>query len=294
MKNRFARSSALMLTSITAIAGLATYSLAADEPAAAPPATTPAAASLPEATTILEKYVAAIGGREKLQSVKSRIMSSTIEFPEQGMKGTSKVYQAPPAMAFSETEIAGIGKFTQGSNGEVAWESNAMMGTRVLAGKEKSNFLRSMRFNAEYDFANTYKTMKTIGTGKVGDREAYIVELVSNDDVTEKRLFDKESGLLLSLQSKIPSQMGEIESETFFSDYRDVDGIKIPFKTIVKVMTSEISTTVDKADFNTEIPADRFALPEDVKKLVEKQNAAPANPAATPADATPAPATEKK
>lgn len=289
MKNRFARSSVWVLASITSFAGLAAHTHAADEPAAA----APAAASLPDAKAIMEKYVEAIGGREKLQSVKSRIMSSTIEFPEQGMKGTSKVYQAPPAMVFSETEIAGIGKFTQGSDGAVAWESNAMMGTRVLSGKEKANFLRSMRFNAEYDFANTYKSMKTIDTGKVGDREAFIVELVSNDDVTEKRLFDKETGLLLSLQSKIPSQMGEIESETFFSDYRAIDGVKIPFKTIVKVMTSEISTTVDKAEFNAEIPADRFALPEDVKKLIEKQNAAP-GPTATPADAPATPANEKK
>ena len=62
--------------------------LAATDPA---PAAAPQE-SLPDAKTLIEKHIEAIGGREKLKQVKCRSSSSTIEVPAAGVKGTTKVY----------------------------------------------------------------------------------------------------------------------------------------------------------------------------------------------------------
>ncbi|MFO0860197.1 MAG: hypothetical protein U0570_06535 [Phycisphaerales bacterium] len=282
---------------LVALAGLllSTSALAGDAapaPTPAPAASAPAA-DLPSAKSLMEKYITAIGGREKLQGVKSRQMTLNMDMPANGMKGTVQVYQAPPAMAYSETEIANIGKFLQGSDGETVWESNIMMGTRILSGKERDNFLRGLRFNADYDYEDTYREMTTTGADKVNDRAVYVVELVTKEGQKETRLFDQETGLLLVSRATMPSQMGDIASETFFSDYREVDGIKMPFKQTVKVMQNEMVTTVEKAALNVEIPASRFELPKEVKDLLEKQKA-DATKAPAPAPATPAPAEQPK
>ena len=249
----------------------------ADEPAKAPaapataPAPTPAAEeNLPAAKDIFEKYLAAIGGKDKLKAITSRQMVMTVEIPAAGMKGTVSMFQIPPAKAYSETDLAGMGKFMQGSDGEIAWDSNPMSGARILTGKERETFMRGMRFDSEWNYEGQYKEMKTIKTETVGDKTAYVVEMTSNEGNKETRLFDKETGLLLASRATATTQMGDIPTETTFDDYREVNGIKMSFKQTAKMMGNEMKTTVDKAEFNAEIPAAKFDLPADIKALKEK------------------------
>lgn len=249
------------------------------------------AEKLPEAKAIMEKYLDAIGGAERLKKIKSRQVTMNLEMPKQGLKGVVRLYQMPPAMAYSETEIAQIGKILQGSDGETVWESNVMMGTRILKGAERAAFLRGMRFNADYDYENLFKSMKTVGVENVGGRPAYAVEVVNPDDTKETRLFDKETGLLVGMRATTTSQMGDIKSETTFSDYRDVQGIKVPFKFVVMAMQTEMVTTIDKIELDATIPAERFDLPDDVKALLAKQSA---DAAATPDSKNPQSPDEKK
>lgn len=236
------------------------------------------AEKLPDAKAIMEKYLDAIGGADRLKKIKSRQVTMNLEMPAQGLKGVVRLYQMPPAMAYSETEIAQIGKILQGSDGETVWESNVMMGTRILQGAERAAFLRGMRFNADYDYEDLFKSMRTVGVETVAGRPAYAVEVVNKDDTKETRLFDKESGLLVGMRATTTSQMGDIKSETTFSDYRDVQGMKVPFKFVVKAMQTEMVTTIEKIELDAPIPASRFDLPDDVKALLAKQNSENAPP----------------
>ncbi|MGH7243675.1 MAG: hypothetical protein ACREJD_09690 [Phycisphaerales bacterium] len=260
--------------------------------APAPAITAKPAANLPEAKALMEKYLAAIGGIDRLKQVKSRQVALNMEMPAVGLKGQMKIYQMPPAMAYAETEIAQIGKILQGSDGETVWESNVMMGTRILTGAERAGFLRGMRFNADYDYQDLFKSMTTTGVAEVAKSPVYVVELIGVDGSKETRLFDQESGLLVGMRSTTMSQMGELTSETTFSDYREVSGIKMPFKMVVKAMQNEMITTVEKAELDVPIPAERFNLPDDVKALLAKQNAHPAPDA--PATTPTTPPAEKK
>ncbi|MBS0191384.1 MAG: hypothetical protein U0573_09995 [Phycisphaerales bacterium] len=253
--------------------------LAATDPA---PAAAPQE-SLPDAKTLIEKHIEAIGGREKLKQVKSRSSSSTIEVPAAGVKGTTKVYQAPPAYMFTETEIGGIGKVAQGFDGEYAWETSVMTGPRLLSGKEADIYARSAKFNAEIDYLEDYKSLKTIGSDTVGGAAVYVVEMIDKNGISEKRLYDQQSGLLVGLRTKMPSQMGEIDSETTLSDYKEVGGIRVPYKVKVKVMGSEIITEVQNAEINGDVPPSCFEPPADVKSLIEKQKAKDSAPASAPA-----------
>ncbi|MBX3389970.1 MAG: DUF620 domain-containing protein [Phycisphaeraceae bacterium] len=251
-------------------------SLEPPAPADTPAPAAPQAESLPDAKAIMEKYLDALGGVDRLKKIKSRQITMNLEMPAQGLKGVVHLYQMPPAMAYSETEIAQIGKILQGSDGDTVWESNVMMGTRILKGAERAAFLRGMRFNADYDYEDLFKSMKTVGVENIAGRPAYAVEVVNQDDTKETRLFDKESGLLVGLRTTTTSQMGEIKSETVFSDYRDVQGTKVPFKFVVKAMQTEMVTTIEKIELDAPIPAARFDLPDDVKALLANQETKPA------------------
>jgi len=268
--------------------------LSAIEPPASAPASQPTAkpeTNLPEAKTLMEKYLNAIGGADRLKQIKSRQVTLTMEVAAAGMKGRTQIYQMPPAMAYAETELPQIGKVLQGSDGETVWESSVIMGTRILTGAEKAAFLRGMRFNADYDYADLFKSMTTTGVDKIDGRPVFVVDLVTTDGAKETRLFDQESGLLVGMRTTTNSPMGEIASETVLSDYRDVGGVKMPFKMVVKAMQNEMVTMIEKAELDVPIPAERFNLPDDVKALLAKQQAepAPAAPTTPVTPSTPAP-----
>lgn len=72
------------------------------------------------------------------------------------------------------------------------------------------------------------KNMRLIGTFKVGNREAYMVENVT-DTKTERFYFDSQTGLLLRKMTLRKTMLMSFPEQVDFEDYRDVDGVKVPF-----------------------------------------------------------------
>jgi hypothetical protein len=70
--------------------------------------------------------------------------------------------------------------------------------------------------------------MRLIGTLKVGDRDAYMVENVT-DTKTERFYFDSQTGLLLRKMTLRKTMLMSFPEQVDFEDYRDVDGVKVPF-----------------------------------------------------------------
>lgn len=112
--------------------------------------------------------------------------------------------------------------------------------------------------------------METVAEEKVEDKPAYKVVLTPAEGAPESRFFDKESGLLVKVATTVKTPMGEIPTESFVSDYRKVDGVLTPHKVRQMVLVQELTITVDKVENNVKIPDSRFAIPDDVKKLLDK------------------------
>ena len=63
---------------------------------------------------------------------------------------------------------------------------------------------------------------------KVGERDAYVVEN-ANDNRTERYYFDVQTGLLLRKTTFTKTMLMPFPDQIDFEDYRDVDGVKVPF-----------------------------------------------------------------
>jgi len=66
------------------------------------------------------------------------------------------------------------------------------------------------------------------------------------------------------------SQMGAIAMESFLSDYKPVGGIVMAHRNVTKLMGQERIVTVQSIEHNVDLPADRFALPPEIKALIKK------------------------
>jgi hypothetical protein len=73
----------------------------------------------------------------------------------------------------------------------------------------------------------------------------------------------------MSLPSKSP--MGEIQSDSTFSDYRKEGDVLMAHKVVSHVATMELVMTLDTVQHNVEIPKDKFEVPAEVKALLIKK-----------------------
>lgn len=233
------------------------------------------AADLPTAKAVIDRYIEAIGGRANMEKAKSRKVTMTVDMPAMGMKGDSTMMQAEGGKFRNSMELAGMGKIEQGSDGTVFWDMNPMAGARVLEGEELAMMRRTMIMNPELAYDTLYKTMTVVGVEPVNDRPHYKLELTPHEGSATTQFFDVETGLLNRSVMTLDTQMGKVPATSDFSDYKDADGVKIPFKTTQSVQGMVMTMTVKEVKNNPELPADAFALPEEVKKLVAAQKTAP-------------------
>ena len=67
------------------------------------------------------------------------------------------------------------------------------------------------------------------GRAAVGEREAYVVVATTREGMTEKLFFDAQTGLLVRKYREIKLALGAFPTQTDYEDYREVDGVKVPF-----------------------------------------------------------------
>jgi hypothetical protein len=78
--------------------------------------------------------------------------------------------------------------------------------------------------------------------------------------------FDQETHLILGVEESIDGTL----VETRLIDYREVDGIKLPFSISVETPQFSFQVTVESIEHNVEIPDSKFDLPSQIQALVSQ------------------------
>lgn len=232
---------------------------------------TSAAQALPTAEEVMNASIEAMGGRKAFEAIENRVTEGTMSIPAMGITGKMTSYSAPPNLQFTIIETEGMGSMESGTNGEVVWEKSAMTGPRVKAGAERAAALREALFNSVLEWKGLYTKAEVAGEEEVDGRMCYklIMTPPEGEGGPETHYYDKETHLLKKIELTVSSEMGDVPIESFISDYREVDGIKLAFKTRQVVMgMQEMIFTLDSVKHNVDLPEDRFALPEDIQALV--------------------------
>lgn len=242
---------------------IATLSVAAQEKKAdAPKADAkPAAAALPSADEILDKYVKASGGKEAIQKLTSRSAKGTFEIEAMGMTGGFQSFAKAPNKTATIIEIPGFGTVNQVFDGTKGWDSNPQTGLRELAGNELAAQKREADFYQTINLKSHYSKLTVKSKEKVGTAEAYLVEAVPAEGSPEKMYFDVTSGLLIRTDTERDLPDGKMAIEVYMSDYKQVDGVNIPHT--LKQVTPMFAMTIKMAEIKHNVAVDdaKFAKP---------------------------------
>lgn len=225
------------------------------------PAKPTAQPAAPNADDILNHYVAAVGGRGAWQKLTSRVWAGTIDIPGASLTGTIEVRQKAPNRILTTVMIAGA-SFRRGYDGTVGWSDDPENGVRELQGGELSDMRREADFYHTVNLRTFYTKFTVIGKEKVGDRLAYVVEATpSEGGDSDKMYFDTETAILLRIITKQHTAEGASASQEDFEDFRDMDGIKLPFTIHQSGSEPESTIKVDEVHHNVALDDAEFSKP---------------------------------
>jgi hypothetical protein len=251
---------------IVTLCAAAALTLCAAAPADAQAPTSP----LPTGEAVLAKYVEATGGEAAFTALKNRVTHARMEITGAAVVISLTMYAAAPANLYSLAESEATGRIESGVSDGVAWENSALRGPSVKDGVERDDALKAATFDRLAHWKAHLKSVECTSTADVNGKPAYRVAAVPKLGTPETLFFDVESGLLVRAEMTVTTAAGAVPVAAEPGDYRSVDGIMMPFTSRVKVMGQERVVTIEKVEHNVAIPADRFALPAEIRPLVKK------------------------
>jgi outer membrane lipoprotein-sorting protein len=225
------------------------------------------------ADEIVEKYLEAMGGKEKLASIKSVKMIAKgqqggMEFP------MTSVMEAPNKMVQS-INFQGKEIVVSAFDGKEMWKTNFMtMKPEKGETEDSQNAAKSADFPDPFlNFKAKGYSISFEGEEKIEGTDCYKIKLTKKPIMVDGKeeedfsyyYFDKENNvIIMQKQTGKKGQMKDIILEIYMSDYQEVDGIYFAHS-IIQKSNGQVgfSMKVDKIELNAPVDAKAYAYPID-------------------------------
>ncbi|HEX8180219.1 MAG TPA: c-type cytochrome [Pyrinomonadaceae bacterium] len=214
----------------------------------------------PTPQQIIDKYVAAVGGRDAVAKVQSRVLKGTRE-ASQGRNWPIEVTLKGPDK-FVVVASTPEGEVVQSYNGTTGWLSNPQ-GAHAASAQDLTALKNTAAIFNVLQLTAPTPTMRFAGRAKIGDRETFVLRDTPAPGVIERLFFDRETGLLLRRLTLTETVLNPLPEQIDFEDYRDVDGVKVPFTIMSSNIDTYYSSTRKFTDIKHNVPVDdaRFQMP---------------------------------
>jgi outer membrane lipoprotein-sorting protein len=222
------------------------------------------------ADEITEKYLTAIGGRAALSKLTSRTMTGTITIatPQGDLSGPVEIYAQAPnksrTLVKLDLSAFGAGQMTvdQRFDGAAGFVIDTLQGNRDISGGQLESMRNSVFPTPLLNYKDRGATLELTGKEKAGDRDAYVLILKPKAGPPVRTFIDAESYLPLRVVTKLDvPQFGEVEQTAEFSDYREVDGVKIPFAVRASSAVQNSTVVISKVEHNSKLDETMFSKP---------------------------------
>lgn len=216
------------------------------------------AESVEQAQSVIAKYLNAIGGADAIKNIvdKTVIMRGTA----MDQTVTLILKQKYPNKLRQDVKAGGMDQVLI-YDGEKAVMKVAGQ-TIKIEGKQ----LEQLKLESEMEIllnpeASGIK-ISYDGSEQAGDNLLHKVKFILPSGLNWIAYFDDKTGLKVKEIKETETQMGLITQIVEYSDYQDVDGIKIPFKMIQSFGPQSIELTISSVKINKGIPDDIFVISE--------------------------------
>lgn len=215
------------------------------------------------AEDIVEKYVSALGGADAIRKVTSRVMKGTLRAG--GSETPIDVITKAPNKRISIAHTPNGESFTA-FDGTSGWLGNTGRPAREMTAAESEAAGLDAEFSLALRLKQIFQQLRPGRPETIGGVECETLIGLRPGRPPVRLYFDSKSGLLLRLVRYAETPLGRSPTQIDYADYRDVDGVKIPFRWTLARPNGRF--TIQIADVKNNVPVEdgRFAKPaSDVK-----------------------------
>ena len=213
---------------------------------------------------IIEKHLAAMGGRDALGKLTSRRSTGTISLstPAGPLSGTVEISIKAPNKTRSliklDLQALGAGEMVvdQRFDGTKGVTLNSVQGDSDITGNQLDNLRNNVFPSALLDYKAFDARIEQLPPEKIDGKDAVVFLITPKSGSAVRMYLDAQTFLVLRTVAKItPAQLGtEIEQSSDLSDYRTVDGVKVPFKVVAVNPIQTVTITITSVEHN--VPMD--------------------------------------
>ena len=211
---------------------------------------------------LFDKYIQAIGGAQRLATLTSFVATGTYTGYETGSGPVKmEIYARAPNQRTTILKMPEEDSIRvyDGTNGWIAGPERTVPLT-TLSGPN----LFGARIEAMTSFPTALQpefTRWRSGSATIDDQEFAVAQGIKNGQLPVNFYFDKSTGLLKRVMRWNQTAVGPVPTQTDFDDYRDVAGIKMPFRTVITWTDGRSIIELRSVELNVPIDAAKFARP---------------------------------
>jgi hypothetical protein len=192
----------------------------------------------------------------------------TVSTPGGEISGTIEVLNQAPNK--SQTVITldlsamGAGKMTidQRFDGTSGYSSNSMQGETPVTSSQLDTWRNAIFPSPFLDYKERGTKIELTGKEKIGDADVYALLLTPAKGPASRLWIDAATyqpvKAVLTVET---AEVGSVEQTMVMSDFREVDGLKLPFKMVGSSAIQTFTLVVTKVEHNVTVDPARFAKP---------------------------------
>ena len=216
-------------------------------------------AGLPTPDLVLDKYLAAVGGAEAVNKIKTRVQKGRIDAA--GTQYPAEVYSEVPEKRVSITHPSS-GDSVTAFNGEVGWLSLPYGFHRMTSAEAEA-----ARIDAQLHFPvrlrELYKEFHVRPGEEIGGRQTVLVSAKAMGKPDLRLYFDQENGFLLRLIRYADTPLGRNPTQIDYADFRAADGVKIPYKWALMRPGGSFTIQIEQVQQNIPVDEKLFVMPSE-------------------------------
>jgi photosynthetic reaction center cytochrome c subunit len=222
----------------------------------------PATAGTPSADQILDKYIQALGGTQRLAALKSIVAKGTYSgYDTDNQKVPVDIYAKAPAQTTMIVH-GNLGDSVRVFDGRAGWIASPDRPVPLLP--LTGGDVTGAKIDAMLVFPSAIKQLFPqwrVAQASIDDKDVWMVEGVATGQLPLKLFFDGSTGLLVRAVRLTDTVIGFNPTQLDFSDYRDVAGVKIPFHRVTTWTDNQTTIDLERVQPNATIDAAKFAQP---------------------------------
>ncbi len=219
------------------------------------------AAGPPQATAdeIIAKYVSAVGGEAAIRKVTSRVGKG--EITAMGSKQSIELFTKAPNKRITITHSANGDSMTA-FDGTIGWMGNTGRPGREMDATGAGAAALDAEFAIGLRLKELYPMLRRGRAESVNGVECEVLNGTANGThPTARFYFAKDTGLLMRMVRYADTPVGRNPTQVDYADYRDVAGVKVPFRWTLSRTNGRFTIQLAEVKANVPVEDSRFAKP---------------------------------